>query len=234
MCKTRYVRFGHTVLHWTTAEAAVPCRKAELADLKAPPETPITALEALGLARLSTKPLPSWLVLCHSGSVSHLQHGVSLPALCWLSEGGGGKPWLFPALSFHLVHFSIAACSCACFPDTFSDLPSSLLSPGRHTDPQETLQKGKGELLWLAGGLSRQQHKVPFVPPCAFDQSVEGDSTIKKQRQNNCSYWSKRQEVAPPETVCGPRRQLYCSATCLWGTGVAACLLMLALGWWEV
>ena len=52
-------------------------------------------------------------------------------------------------------------------------------------DPQEALQKRKGESLGLAGGLSRQQHKVPFVTPCAFDQPVKGGSEVKKKGRAN-------------------------------------------------
>lgn len=62
-------------------------------------------------------------------------------------------------------------------------LPSSPALRFPLVDPQEALQKGKGESLGPVGGFSRQHHKVPFVTPCAFDQPVKGGSKVKKKKK---------------------------------------------------
>lgn len=120
--------------------------------------------------------------------ITHPQHRVSLPAMCGLSEGRWGE-------ALTLMFFPRLALPCSFLP------PSPLLHCclvlcvlSRHlfcppqlcfllADPQEALQKGKGESLGLAGRLSRQQRKVRFVTPRAFDHSVKGDSKVKKKKK---------------------------------------------------
>lgn len=194
-------------------------QKGRAAALKAPPETPVTALEGSGSC-----PVP-------------LRKGIAPLQPC---GGFQGEVVGSPDSS----HVLPQARSSLLFPSTFSaspllpgsarafrtPLPSSPAFCFPLAVPQEALQKGKGESLGPAGGFSRQQHKVPFVTPCAFDQPVKGSSKVKKKKSRanavNEADAGKR-HVQAQSVVPGV---LCCSATCLGDTAVAACLLMLSQG----
>lgn len=150
--------------------AVVPGRKAGQAALKAAPEVLLPALGDVGLARLS----------CPS------QEGNQKPAL-WCGRWWEALALLhsvpgshFPSLSFHLLHLSTATWTCVCFPDTFSVLPSPLLSLADTQDPREALQRKEGRGTGSSSRSLEAVHEVPFVTPCAFDQPVKGSSRAKK------------------------------------------------------
>lgn len=103
---------------------------------------------------------------CPSQKVYHTlpAWGISSSPM-WPLRESGGKPdsshilaqTCTSTLSLLLFHFSIAAWSCICFPDTFSLLPNS------PTRPSGSATEREGRVTEQAGGLSGQQRKVPFV-----------------------------------------------------------------------
>lgn len=152
--------------------AVVSGRKGGQAALKAPPEMFLTALGAVGLPRLSCP----------------RQEGNHTPALWGFSSSPGGpfrgRWWealalltFCPRLTFPLSFLpAFAPLHCHLDPCVLS---RHLLCPSQPSAfPWQMHKEGRGELLGAAGGLSRQQHKVPFVTACAFDQPVKGSSRV--------------------------------------------------------
>lgn len=155
--------------------AVVPGRKAGQAALKAPAEMFLTALVAVGLARLSCP----------------RQEGNHTPAVWGISSSPAGafrgRWWeALPLVILPQAHTS------PLFPSTFCTSP---LPPGPVCAFQtpflpflalcfplaDTQGREEEESLRAAEDLSRQQHKVPFGTPCAFDQPVKGSHKVKKK-----------------------------------------------------
>jgi len=128
------------------------------------------------------------------GASRALHKGLSRPGLsCPTREAQHTPPawglspspvWAFSGRWWEALTL-LAFCSRLALPCSFP--PPSLLLPGPArafqapfpsspalcfplADPQEALQKGKGESLGVGRGLSRHQHKVSFVTPRALGQ----------------------------------------------------------------
>lgn len=107
--------------------------------------------------------------------IIHLQHGVCLLALHGFSERVVESLTLltfWPRLALLLFPSTFSTSPllpgpvCA-FQTSFLSAPALCFPRQTHKTLRKPHRKGR-ESLEQAGGLSRHQHKVPFVSPCAF------------------------------------------------------------------